>query len=88
MDLLEDIIDESIRWSVANGSVPTVFNRMRRHFGTVAAIKTQSDEIQSGFKTKDPGLIEWSIEVAPSDSRRALGSAPIFAFARRTMTFN
>jgi hypothetical protein len=67
MDPLEDFIDESIRWSVANGYVPTLFNRLRRHFGTVAAIEqlVQSDDVQSGFKKlRDLGLLEWSIEVA------------------------
>jgi hypothetical protein len=67
MDPLEDFIDESIRWSVANGYVPTIFYRMRRHYGTIAAIEklVQSDEIQSGFKKlKDLGLPEWSLEAA------------------------
>lgn len=64
---LEAFIDESIRLSVAHGYQPTIFQRMRRDYGTLDTIErlVRSGDIQSGFKRlKELNLLEWTIEQA------------------------
>jgi hypothetical protein len=64
---LESFVDELIKRAKERGYHPTVFQGMRRQYGTLKAIEklVQSGDIQSGFKRlKELGLLEWSIESA------------------------
>src|SRR5262245_27624452 len=64
---LEAFIDETIKRAKECGYNPTVFQGMRRQYGTLDAIErlVQSGDLQSGFKRlKQLGLLEWSIESA------------------------
>ena len=64
---LEAFIDETIKRAKQRGYSPTIFQGMRRQYGTLLAIErlVQSGEIQSGFKRlKELDLLDWSIEAA------------------------
>jgi hypothetical protein len=66
-DPLEAFIDESLRRSSKKDYPATVFRRMRRDYGTVAAIErlVVDGEIQSGFKALvSLGMRDWTIEAA------------------------
>jgi hypothetical protein len=64
---LEAFVDELLKRAKERGYNPTIFQGMRRQYGTVQAIErlVQSGDIQSGFTPlKELGLLEWSIESA------------------------
>jgi hypothetical protein len=64
---LEAFIDKAIEFAKERKYNPTIFQGMRRQYGTLNAIEklVQSGEVQSGFtRLKQLGLLEWSIESA------------------------
>ena len=64
---LEAFIDKTIELARERGYNPTVFQGMRRQYGTHEAIErlVQSGDIQSGFKRlMQLNLLEWTIEAA------------------------
>ena len=64
---LEAFVDTLIKLAKEHEYNPTIFQGMRRQYGTVDAIEklVQSGDVQSGFKRlKQLGLLEWSIEAA------------------------
>lgn len=64
---LEAFIDETILRAKERGYNPTIFQGMRRQYGTLLAIEklVQSGDVQSGFKRLEQlGLLDWTIEAA------------------------